>query len=113
MKSICFRIFALLFFSSALAFGANPSVPQEGGKQYAEVISGNNALIAPSDRANPLLYGGPEVAAIKGWGVGSPNSKGLGEIFTLVQGHYFALIFLLVIIFVPMAFYGHLSLIHI
>ncbi|TLD87373.1 MULTISPECIES: formate dehydrogenase subunit gamma [Helicobacter] len=111
MKSICFRIFALLFFSSALAFGANPSVPQEGGKQYAEVISGNNALIAPSDRANPLLYGGPEVAAIKTWGIGSPNSKGLGEIFTLVQGHYFALIFLLVIIFVPMAFYGHYKMI--
>lgn len=111
MKAICFRIFALLSFCSALAFGANPSVPQEGGKQYAEVISGNNALITPSDRANPLLYGGPEIAAIKGWGLDSPHSFGFGELFTILQGKYFALIFLLIVIFVPMAFYGHYKLV--
>lgn len=111
MKAICFRIFALLLFGSTLAFGANPSMPQEGGKQYAEVISGNNALIASSDKANPLLYGGPEVVAIKGWGLDSPHSFGFGELFTILQGKYFALIFLLIVIFVPMAFYGHYKLV--
>lgn len=100
-----------MLFGASLAFGANPSVPQEGGKQYAEVIEGNNTLFTPQDKANPKLYGGPEVAAIKTWGINSPHSLGLGEIFTLLQGHYFALIFLLIVIFVPMAFYGHYKII--
>ncbi|MCH5312977.1 MAG: formate dehydrogenase subunit gamma [Helicobacter sp.] len=108
---IFFRILALMLFGASLAFGANPSVPQEGGKQYAEVIEGNNTLFTPQDKANPKLYGGPEVAAIKTWGINSPHSLGLGEIFTLLQGHYFALIFLLIVIFVPMAFYGHYKII--
>lgn len=111
MMQIFFRILALMLFGASLAFGANPSVPQEGGKQYAEVIEGNNTLFTPQDKANPKLYGGPEVAAIKTWGINSPYSLGLGEIFTLLQGHYFALIFLLIVIFVPMAFYGHYKII--
>lgn len=111
MMQIFFRILALMLFGASLAFGANPSVPQEGGKQYAEVIEGNNTLFTPQDKANPKLYGGPEVAAIKTWGINSPHSLGLGEIFTLLQGHYFALIFLLIVIFVPMAFYGHYKII--
>ena len=111
MIQIFFRILALMLFGASLAFGANPSVPQEGGKQYAEVIEGNNTLFTPQDKANPKLYGGPEVAAIKTWGINSPHSLGLGEIFTLLQGHYFALIFLLIVIFVPMAFYGHYKII--
>lgn len=108
-----FRIFALMLAMLGLnaAFAANPSVPNKDGKQYAELIEGNNALIAPEQRANPLLYGGPEVAAIKTWGVGSPNADGLGEIFTLVQGHYFALLFAIVVIGVPLAFLGHFMLI--
>ena len=111
MMQIFFRILALMLFGASLAFCANPSVPQEGGKQYAEVIEGNNTLFTPQDKANPKLYGGPEVAAIKTWGINSPHSLGLGEIFTLLQGHYFALIFLLIVIFVPMAFYGHYKII--
>ena len=106
------RIFALLLaMVGGAALAADPSVPNKDGKQYAELIEGNKALIVPEQRANPLLYGGPEVAAIKTWGVGSPNSKGLGEIFTLVQGHYFALLFTIVVIGVPLAFLGHFMLI--
>lgn len=117
-----FRILMLAIFvaGASFAFAANPSVPQEGGKQYAEVMSGNNALIAPEQRANPNLYGGPEVEAIKGWGLGSPNAKGYGELFTLLQGHYFSTIFGVLIVLVVLAFLGHfmvvgqkLSLIHI
>lgn len=108
-----FRILLLaaFVFGANLTFAANPSVPQEGGKQYAEVISGNNALITPEQRANPLLYGGPEVAAIKTWGVGSPNSQGWGEIFTLLQGHYFSVIFGIIVVLVPLAFLGHFMLV--
>ncbi|WP_300795891.1 formate dehydrogenase subunit gamma [Helicobacter sp. UBA3407] len=108
-----FRIFMLVLFvaGASLSFGANPSVPQKDGKQYAEVISGNNALIAPSDRANPKIYGGPEVEAIKTWGIDSPNSYGFGEIFTLLQGHYFSVIFGILIVLVPLAFLGHFMVI--
>ena len=104
-----FRILMLAIFvaGASFAFAANPSVPQEGGKQYAEVMSGNNALIAPEQRANPNLYGGPEVEAIKGWGLGSPNAKGYGELFTLLQGHYFSTIFGVLIVLVVLAFLGH------
>lgn len=102
-----FRIFIFITFAGVLAFAANPSVPQEGGKQYAEVIKGNNALLSKEDLANPYLYGGPEVEAIKAWGVGSPNASGFGEIFTLLQGHYFATIFAILIVLVPLAFLGH------
>lgn len=102
-------IFALGFVTFAMA--ANPSVPQKDGKQYAEVINGNNELIRESERANPKIYGGPEVEAIKSWGLDSPHSLGIGELFTILQGKYFALIFLLLIIFVPLAFYGHYKII--
>lgn len=106
-----FRICCVIVGFCVFCFAADPSMPQEGGKQYAEVISGNNALIADSDRANPHIYGGPEVDAIRGWGLDSPNSIGLGELFTILQGKYFALVFLLIVIFVPMAFYGHYKMI--
>ncbi|WP_304366802.1 formate dehydrogenase subunit gamma [uncultured Helicobacter sp.] len=75
------------------------------------MIEGNDTLIQKSERANPHLYGGPEIEAIKTWGLDSPDSVGLGELFTLLQGQYFALIFLLIVIFVPMAFFGHYKLI--
>lgn len=108
-----FRILMLILVMAGVnvAFAANPSVPNKDGKQYAEFIEGNNALIAPEQRANPLIYGGPEVEAIKTWGIGSPNSQGLGEIFTLLQGHYFATIFGILVILVPLAFLGHFMLI--
>ncbi|STQ87583.1 formate dehydrogenase-N [Helicobacter pullorum] len=100
-----FRIFVIFFGVAAVLWAANPSVPQEGGKQYAEVIEGNNALM--QNPMNPKLYGGPEVEAIKAWGVNSPNAVGWGEIFTLLQGHYFATIFAIIIVLVPLAFLGH------
>lgn len=99
----------IAFFSSA--FAADPSMPQESGKQYAETTSGNNALMAEKDKANPYLYGGPEIEAIKGWGVDSPNATGFGEIFTLLQGHYFATIFAIIIVLVPLAFLTHFMVI--
>ncbi|WP_299547276.1 formate dehydrogenase subunit gamma [uncultured Helicobacter sp.] len=102
-----FRIFMFAAFASTLAFAANPSVPQEGGKQYAEVISGNNALFSKDDLANPYLYGGPEVEAIKSWGLNVPDASGFGELFTILQGHYFATIFAILIVLVPLAFLGH------
>ncbi len=108
-----FRIFfgAFLVLCVNFAFAVNPSVPQEKGKQYAEVIEGNNALFEKGDFANPHLYGGPEVGAVKTWGVGSPNAQGLGDIFTLLQGHYFATIFAVLILVVILAFLGHFMVI--
>ena len=35
----------------------------------------------------------------------------MGELFTILQEQYFALIFLLIVIFVPMAFYGHYKIV--
>lgn len=104
MKSIL-RILIICLGFATFAFSANPSIPQEGGKQYAEVISGNDSLMV--NPMNKKLYGGPEVEAIKTWGIGSPNSNGLGEIFTLLQGHYFSLIFGAILILVPLAFLAH------
>ena len=106
MRFILNGIF-LVFLMSASAFGANPSIPQEGGKQYAEVIEGNNALFTPEDKANTYLYGGPEIEAIKTWGIGSPNAIGYGEIFTDLQGNYFATIFGVIVVGVILAFLGH------
>ncbi|WP_300896981.1 formate dehydrogenase subunit gamma [uncultured Helicobacter sp.] len=113
MKSML-RILLYAIVLNVFAWGAthaDPSEPRENGKQYAEVIEGNDTLIQKSERANPHLYGGPEIEAIKTWGLDSPDSVGLGELFTLLQGQYFALIFLLIVIFVPMAFFGHYKLI--
>ena len=47
----CFRIYLIVVSLCAFVIAADPSVPQAGGKQYAEVINGNNALIMPADRA--------------------------------------------------------------
>ena len=106
MKSLL-RIFLMVLGFCTFMLAANPSVPQEGGKQYAEVTSGNNTLMKLEDKANPKLYGGAEVAAIKTWGVGSPNSLGLGETFTLLQGHYFSTLFAVIVVGVILAFLGH------
>lgn len=107
-----FRIFAFLLGILAIcgianAAEHNPSIVQDGGKQFAEVIPGNDKLIEPQDRANPYLYGGPEVDAIKGWGLNSPDSYGFGEVFTLLQGSYFQLIFGIVVVATILAFLGH------
>ena len=57
-----FRIFVILMGFALTLWAANPSVPQDGGKQYAEVVEGNNALM--HNPMNTKLYGGPEVEAI-------------------------------------------------
>ncbi|WP_034353755.1 formate dehydrogenase subunit gamma [Helicobacter jaachi] len=64
---------------------------------------------APKDDADrglsiqPLTNGEP-IGGIRG-------TNGFGELFTILQGQYFALIFLLIVIFVPMAFFGHYKII--
>ncbi|WP_104722283.1 formate dehydrogenase subunit gamma [Helicobacter mesocricetorum] len=99
-----FRISALFLALMGAVLAANmPNA--ENGKQYAETTQGNNSLMI--NPMNPKLYGGPEVEAVKSWGIGSPDSVGWGEIFTLLQGHYFSTIFALVILFTILAFLGH------
>lgn len=100
-----FRFFAIFLFLSTLALANNPSVAKESGKQYAESTQGNDTLMI--NPMNRKLYGGAEVEAVKSWGINSPNSIGWGEIFTLLQGHYFSTIFALVILFTILAFLGH------
>lgn len=86
---------------------------------------------------NKKIYGTPQIEAIKNWGVDSPTAgvvsgsvlqmdgvgidlanngkeikgirgfKGLGEGFTYLQNKVFALVFFLIVIFVPLAFFGH------
>lgn len=90
---------------------------------------------------NKNIYGAKQIEAIKGWGLGSPESgvslgntldfapasvdgltsgekitgirgiAGLGEGFMILQGRYFRPIFLAIIILVPLAFFGHFMLI--
>lgn len=45
-----------------------------------------------------------EIRGVRGW-------NGLGELFTILQSKYFALVFLVIIIFVPLAFFGHYKII--
>ena len=86
---------------------------------------------------NKNIYGVRQIEAIKNWGLNTQTSgivsssvllgeglsaerltsgesitgiraiNGLGELFTILQGKYFAIIFLCVILFVPLAFFGH------
>ncbi|RDU60474.1 formate dehydrogenase subunit gamma [Helicobacter marmotae] len=72
------------------------------GTKSAGVIEGS-VLMGKGGSINPLTYG-EEISGIRGW-------NGLGELFTILQEKYFALIFLLIIIFVPMAFYGHYKIV--
>ena len=52
---------------------------------------------------DPLVSGG-EIYGIRG-------IAGLGELFTVLQNRYFKIIFLLIIIFVPLAFFGHFMIV--
>ena len=86
---------------------------------------------------NKNIYGVRQIETIKNWGLNTQTSgivsgsvllgeglsaerltsgesiteiraiNGLGELFTILQGKYFAIIFLCVILFVPLAFFGH------
>lgn len=92
-------------------------------------------------KTNTDIYGTAQIEAIKNWGLGTSTAgvietsvfegkggsielltrgqeiggirglNGLGELFTILQDGYFALIFLLIVIFVPMAFYGHYKIV--
>lgn len=92
-------------------------------------------------KTNTDIYGPAQIEAIKNWGLGTNTAgviessviegkggsiepltlgqeiggirgfNGLGELFTILQEQYFALIFLLIVIFVPLAFYGHNKLV--
>lgn len=115
MKNTILKAFLFSLLFATLSFGAggaDPSVPSPDGKQYAELIEGNNQL--EKSPINRHVYMGPEIGAINKWAFSSPdnpNSNGLGQLFTLLQGHYFAWIFLLVIICVPLAFLTHFAVI--
>ncbi len=63
----------------------------------SSVVEGKGGSIEP-------LTHGKDIGGIRGW-------NGLGELFTILQEQYFALIFLLIVIFVPMAFYGHYKIV--
>lgn len=90
---------------------------------------------------NKNIYGKHQIEAIRNWGVDSPNAgvslynmgnfdtgsidpltsgkkingirgiNGLGEIFTILQNKYFKMVFLLIIVFVPLAFFGHFMIV--
>lgn len=90
---------------------------------------------------NKNIYGKNQIEAIRNWGVDSPNAgvslyntgnfdtgsidpltsgnkingirgiNGLGEIFTILQNKYFKMVFLLIIVFVPLAFFGHFMIV--
>lgn len=113
-----FRIFfkqILLFFALIAALGAAnfaiaasdilPSEVNEKGKQYAELVPGNNEQF--SNPMNKAIYGGAEVAAIKSWGLNSGENLGLGELWTILQGEWFSLIFGAIIVIVVAAFAAH------
>lgn len=72
------------------------------GTNTAGVIE--SSVIEGKGGSIEALSDGEKIAGIRGW-------NGLGELFTILQNQYFAFIFLLILIFVPMAFYGHYKLI--
>lgn len=63
----------------------------------------SGVLLGQGGSIEPLTSGEP-ISGIRGW-------NGLGELFTILQSKYFALVFLVIIIFVPMAFFGHYKII--
>ena len=70
---------------------------QTSGVVSGSVLLGNGLSV---DR----LTNGEQITGIRAW-------NGLGEIFTILQEKYFAIIFLCVILFVPLAFLGHYKII--
>lgn len=70
---------------------------QTSGVVSGSVLLGNGLSV---DR----LTNGEKITGIRAW-------NGLGELFTILQEKYFAIIFLLIILFVPLAFFGHYEMI--
>ena len=67
------------------------------GVVLGTVIPGDGGSIEP-------LSMGEEITGIRGW-------NGLGEAFTTLQDGWFALIFFCVVLFTPLAFFGHYKII--
>lgn len=74
-----------------------------------------NAPKEPVDFSyNTEVYGRPMIEAIPSWGSGGilgmgniGSIGGMGELFTLLQGSFFAPLFLAIILVVPLIFAGH------
>lgn len=66
--------------------------------QTSGVVSGS--VLLNNGVSIDRLTNGEKITGIRGW-------NGLGELFTILQEKYFAIIFLLIILFVPLAFFGH------
>lgn len=72
------------------------------GTNTSGVVLGN---VIPGDGSSiEALTSGQEISGIRGW-------NGLGELFTIAQGEYFALIFFCIVLFTPLAFFGHYKII--
>ena len=66
--------------------------------QTSGVVSGS--VLLGNGLSADRLTNGEKITGIRAW-------NGLGELFTILQEKYFAIIFLLIILFVPLAFFGH------
>lgn len=66
-------------------------------------VSLSNTLNFEGGSINPLTSGEP-IGGIRGM-------SGLGELFTILQNRYFSLIFFIILIAVPLAFFGHFMIV--
>lgn len=120
-KAMRSAVFSLLFAMFGLLYAQAPKEPIDFSQ-------------------NTEIYGVKQIEQIKNWGVNSPTSgvvsgsvmqmqgvavgpldsgkplegieasKGMGELFMILQGKYFAKIFLAILILVPLAFASHLMI---
>lgn len=73
----------------------------------APETKGNEAILI--DNTNYEIYGLKQIQAIEEWGI--KGGTGWGEWFMYLQANYFATIFFVIIVAVPLAFFGHYMLI--
>lgn len=70
--------------------------------QTSGIVSGS--VLLGNGLSADRLTNGEQITGIRAW-------NGLGELFTILQEKYFAIIFLCVILFVPLVFLGHYKII--
>ena len=70
--------------------------------QTSGIVSGS--VLLGNGLSADRLTNGEKITGIRAW-------NGLGELFTILQEKYFAIIFLLIILFVPLVFFGHYKMI--
>lgn len=70
--------------------------------QTSGIVSGS--VLLGNGLSADRLTSGEQITGIRAW-------NGLGELFTILQEKYFAIIFLCVILFVPLGFFGHYKII--